>query len=213
LKNIDTMDTILGSGLIAILRGLDEESTVEVAKALYSAGVKAIEITYNTPNASHLIRKLTKMFDGCAAIGAGTVLNMATAVEAIESGADFILAPNLNLEVIKTTKSYSKISIPGAFTPSEIVTAINAGADIVKIFPASSVGIQYIKDLKGPLNDIPMMPVGGVDIDNVGDFIRAGSCAVGVGSNLIKKSYVEKQEYSKITELAIDFLNEIKKVR
>jgi len=211
MRSSEVFQVIRDTGIVTILRGTSEEEALRTVEALHKAGIKAIEVTFNTPGADNIISKLVKEYKNELIIGAGTVINVASAVRAIECGAEFVLAPNMDKDVISTVKKYGKLMVPGAFTATEVLKCYEMGADIVKIFPASSVGPKYIKDLKGPYNHIDMMPVGGVDIDNVKDFIKAGSVAVGVGGSLIKKEFLSKGDYKGIEDLAKRFIEEIGK--
>jgi len=198
---------------VSILRGTGEEESYRIVEALYNAGVKAIEVTFNTKGADRIIQKLVQDYKGELIVGAGTVTNIVNAVKAIDCGAEFVLAPNTDIEVISTVKRYGKLMVPGAFTATEVLKCYEAGADIVKVFPVSSVGPEYIKDLRGPYDYIDMMPVGGVDVDNVRKFIKAGSIAVGVGGSLTKKDLIARGDYKGIEELAKRFIEEINKGR
>ncbi|HYF84047.1 MAG TPA: bifunctional 4-hydroxy-2-oxoglutarate aldolase/2-dehydro-3-deoxy-phosphogluconate aldolase [Clostridia bacterium] len=213
MRSSDVFGLIKDTGIVAILRGIGEEEALRTVEALCKAGVKAIEVTFNTPGVDKIILSLLRSFSGEIIVGAGTVTNPASAVRAIECGAEFVLAPNTDAEVIAIVKRYGKIMVPGAYTATEVLKCYDFGADIVKIFPASSVGPKYIRDLRGPYDYIDMMPVGGVDVDNVGEFIKAGSIAVGVGGSLIRKDLLAKENYKAIEELAKKFIDEISKAR
>lgn len=213
MRSADVFSIIRDTGIVAILRGINEQDSLRIVEALCNSGIKAIEITFNTPNADKILSKIAQEYQGSIIVGAGTVINPLAAVRAVECGAEFILAPNTDEAVISIAKKYGKLMIPGAFTATEILKCYEMGADIVKIFPASSVGPKYIKDLRGPFNHIDMMPVGGVDVNNVRDFIKAGSIAVGVGGSLFKKEFIKKGNFKSINELAIRFIEEIKEAR
>ena len=154
-----------------------------VVHALYEGGIRAVEITLNSANALALIEQVAAEINDSMLVGAGTVLNAKQAEAAINAGAQFIISPCLDIATIQYTKAKNKVSIPGAYTATEIVQAYNAGADIVKVFPAQSP--QYIKDMRAPLGHIPMMPTGGVSIDNIRAFAQAGACAFGIGTALV----------------------------
>lgn len=213
MRRSDVFGLIKDTGIVAILRGIEEDKSIHTVEALCKAGVKVIEVTFNTPGADKIILSILRRFKGEIIIGAGTVTNPASAVRAIECGAEFVLAPNTDAEVISTVKRYGKTMVPGAFTATEVLKCYDFGADIVKIFPVSSVGPKYIRDLRGPYDYIDMMPVGGIDVNNVGEFIRAGAIAVGVGGSLIKKDLLANENYKAIEELAKKYMDEIKKVR
>jgi 2-dehydro-3-deoxyphosphogluconate aldolase/(4S)-4-hydroxy-2-oxoglutarate aldolase len=182
---------------------MEVDKVVNIVDALLEGGVKALEITLNSPGAIDLIEEVSeRVKDTDAIVGAGTVLDGETARAAILAGAEFVFAPNLNQDVIEVCNRYGKVVIPGVMTPTEIVNAYQAGADLVKIFPAGVMGPKYIKSVKGPLNHIPMMPTGGVGLDNAADFIEAGVVALGVGSALMDKEAIAEENYEVITENA-----------
>jgi len=199
----ENLQTIIDSGVIAVIRGMEVDKVVNIVDALLEGGVKALEITLNSPGAIDLIEEVSeRVKDTDAIVGAGTVLDGETARAAILAGAEFVFAPNLNQDVIEVCNRYGKVVIPGVMTPTEIVNAYQAGADLVKIFPAGVMGPKYIKSVKGPLNHIPMMPTGGVGLDNAADFIEAGVVALGVGSALMDKEAIAEENYEVITEKA-----------
>jgi 2-dehydro-3-deoxyphosphogluconate aldolase/(4S)-4-hydroxy-2-oxoglutarate aldolase len=190
------------SGVVAIIR-LDDYSAAEpIVEALIDGGVDAVEFTYTNPAAGDAIARCRGAFPDRIAIGAGTVLDAATARIAILQGAQFIVTPTFDEEVVKLCVSYAVPSVIGAFTPTEILTAWKAGATFVKVFPASSVGPRYLKDVLGPLPQIRLVPTGGVTVDNAGDFIRAGASAVAAGSNLVDASTVAARDWTTITARA-----------
>ena len=192
-----TLSQILQHKIIAILRGANPNDVLKIAEALHKGGIKLLEITFNSPNALELLKKLSSQMKNEMLIGMGTVLNAATAKQAIAAGAKFILSPALNPETIKATKEAGAVSIPGAFTATEILMAYENGADIVKVFPASA-GADYIKDIRGPLPHIPLMPTGGVTINNVSNFFKAGAVAVGIGSDLVNTKQEVNHEYLRL---------------
>lgn len=192
--------------IVVILRGVQPADVMKIADALYEGGIRLLEITLNSPDALSSIRELTNRMGDRLWIGAGTVLDAVTANAAIDAGAKFIISPSLDIETIKTTKQRNIISIPGAFTPTEIVTAYKNGADIVKIFPAS-VGVNYIKDLRGPLPHIPLMPTGGVNLQNIRAFFDAGAVATGIGSALVDSRQTINDHYlEQLTATAAEFV-------
>ncbi|KXS40763.1 bifunctional 4-hydroxy-2-oxoglutarate aldolase/2-dehydro-3-deoxy-phosphogluconate aldolase [Halanaerobium sp.] len=203
MEKQENLQTIIDSGVIAVIRGMEVDKVVNIVDALLEGGVKALEITLNSPGAIDLIEEVSeRVKDTDAIVGAGTVLDGETARAAILAGAEFVFAPNLNQDVIEVCNRYGKVVIPGVMTPTEIVNAYQAGADLVKIFPAGVMGPKYIKSVKGPLNHIPMMPTGGVGLDNAADFIEAGVVALGVGSALMDKEAIAEENYEVITENA-----------
>jgi 2-dehydro-3-deoxyphosphogluconate aldolase / (4S)-4-hydroxy-2-oxoglutarate aldolase len=169
--------------IVAIIRGAKPADVMNIVDALYQGGIRAVEVTLNSENALDLISKLCGSVKEQLLVGAGTVLNTAAALAAIDAGAQFIISPSLDIDTISVTKAQGIVSIPGAYTATEIVKAHEAGADIVKVFPAQSA--QYIKDLRGPLSHIPLMPTGGVNVSNIGAFRDAGAVAFGVGGALV----------------------------
>jgi 2-dehydro-3-deoxyphosphogluconate aldolase/(4S)-4-hydroxy-2-oxoglutarate aldolase len=192
--------------IVAIIRGANPADVVSIAEALHKGGVKLLEITLNSSNALELVKELSGQMDNKQLIGAGTVLNAGMAKQAINAGAKFIISPTLNIETIQATKELGAVSIPGAFTATEILTAYESGADIVKVFPAS-VGADYIKDIRGPLPHIPLMPTGGVTINNVSNFFKAGAVAAGIGGDLVNTKQEVNDEYLKrLTEKAKAFV-------
>jgi len=213
LKNTKVIELIKNTGIVAIMRGIGEEEALHTVEALCNAGVKAVEVTFNTPGADKIIISLIDRFKDDVIVGAGTVTNPAIAAKAVECGAEFVLAPNTDAEVVKVVKDCGKVMVPGAFTPTEVLKCHDMGADIVKVFPVSTVGPKYIKDLKGPYDNIEMMPVGGVDVSNAGEYIKAGSIAVGAGGSLIRKDFLTKGNYKAIEELAKGFIYQINNAR
>lgn len=210
-KNV--LAAIEETGLVAIMRGLDENNSLKAAEALVRGGVKALEVTFNTLGASTILKKIVDEFGQAVFVGAGTVTKKEDLECAIEAGASFILAPNFELQIVRATVEAGLVAIPGAFTATEVLAAYRAGASVVKIFPASSVGPKYIRELKGPLNTIPLMPVGGVDINTVNAFIKAGSAALGVGGSLLQADLVARGQWDELTALAKDYLQKIKEAR
>lgn len=159
--------------LVAVIRGARPDQIVPIARALNEGGIRTLEITVETPKVCELIDKVKEEFGDDIIVGAGTVLDPETARSVIMAGAEFIFSPTVNIETIKMAKRYGIISIPGALTPTEILTAYEHGADVIKVFPADTLGVGYFKNLKGPLPHIPLMPTGGVNLDNLGSFLKA----------------------------------------
>lgn len=181
---VSTLSQILETKIVAIIRGAKPGDTSKIAEALFAGGIKALEITINSPKALAVIEGMTDQMGDQLLIGAGTVLDAETARAAITAGAKFIISPTVDVDTIKMAKRYGVVSIPGAYTPTEILTAYQNGGDIIKVFPASS-GVQYIKDIRGPLGHIPLMPTGGVSLENIAEFQKAGAVAFGIGSALV----------------------------
>lgn len=205
---------IQDNGIVAVIRGAKEENILEIAKALSDGGVKTLEITVETPKVLSLIERISDELPEDVIVGAGTVLDAETARAAILAGAKFIFSPTVDTEMIRMTKRYGVVSIPGAFTPTEILTAYEHGGDIIKVFPASVLGPNYLKDVHGPLPHIPLMPTGGVDLDNVAEYIRKGAVAVGVGSSLVNtKALKDENDLNRLREKAAQFVAAVKKAR
>jgi 2-dehydro-3-deoxyphosphogluconate aldolase/(4S)-4-hydroxy-2-oxoglutarate aldolase len=209
----EKLEKIIESGVVAIIRTESSEELLNIAKALKEGGLIAIELTMTTPGALNFIPEILKVMGKDIILGVGSVLDSETARLAILAGAEFIVSPVLKPEIIKICHRYDKIAIPGAYTPTEILKAWEEGGDVIKIFPASSLGPQFIKDIHGPLPQVKLSPTGGVTLENVGEFIKAGACFVGVGGNLVDKKSVSEKRWDIITEKAKAFLSEVKKVR
>lgn len=201
-----TTAALIDGGVVSILRGISPDKLMPTVEALYEGGIRSIEITLNTPKALQMIEAVADRYGSEMVVGAGTVLDAPSALSAIHAGAQFVLAPTLDVKTIELCNTYSCACIPGVFTATEALVAWNAGASIVKVFPCSSVGPQYIKDLRGPLPQIKMMAVGGVDLNNTADFYRAGACAVGVGSSLFNSKLAEEGNFAEFTTRAQAFL-------
>jgi 2-dehydro-3-deoxyphosphogluconate aldolase / (4S)-4-hydroxy-2-oxoglutarate aldolase len=209
----DHVRSIEQGGVIAIVRFDRSEDLVRVARAVQAGGVRAIEFTLTTPNALPIIEQSVREFGNDVLLGAGTVLDAETARAAILAGAEFIVAPTLNPAVIEMCRRYSKVVIPGAFTPTEILTAWECGADFVKVFPAEFGGPAYFKAVLAPLPQVKLIPVGGVSLETVGDFIKAGAVAVAVGSNLVKKSAIAAKRFDELTDVARGFVDAVRQAR
>lgn len=207
------LQRVLDGGIVAIIRATSGEQLVNVARALYEGGIEVIEVTFTVPNVLEILAAVRKDLGKKILLGAGTVLDPETCRAALLAGAEFIVSPSLNLDVIKLCKRYGKMVMPGAFTPTEIVTAWEAGADIVKLFPADCVGPNYLKALRGPLPQVRILPTGGVDLKTLPDFFKAGACAVGLGSQLVEKAAVESGNMTRIRELAEQYVALVKQTR
>ncbi len=201
------------SGVIAVIRADSATELVDVCRALRDGGVICCEITMTTPNALDAIAEAhSKLGDDCL-VGVGSVLDAETARAAILAGAQFVFSPMFNPDVLVMAHRHDRVAVPGAFTPTEIVSAWSAGADMVKIFPANHFGPQYIKDLHGPLPHIKMTPTGGVNLDTAADWIKAGAAAVGVGSSLVKKDLIRSGNWGELTKLAKQYVNIVAQAR
>ncbi|UJF31662.1 bifunctional 4-hydroxy-2-oxoglutarate aldolase/2-dehydro-3-deoxy-phosphogluconate aldolase [Paenibacillus hexagrammi] len=192
--------------IVAIVRGVKEAHIASVAEALFSGGVTVMEVTLNTPGALDMIKELQHRFGEKMYIGAGTVLDMEDAHKAVEAGASFLVTPNLDEDVIRWSVSQGIPIFPGAMTPTEVVKAWKAGATAVKIFPSASLGLAYIKELMGPLSQVPMMAVGGVTESNIKEFLELGCYGLGIGGSLINLKEIEAGNFSWITDKATKLL-------
>ena len=190
------------------------DSAIRAIEAMYRGGIRAAEITMTVPGAVKALEKVADQFGDKLMLGAGTVLDPETARICMLAGAQFFVTPTLNLKTIEMANRYSKVICPGALTPTEILTAWEAGADVVKVFPANSLGgAKYIKSLKGPLPHIEMIPTGGVNLDSAGDFLKAGACAVAVGGELVDPKLIAAGKFDEIEALSRKYLEVIAKAR
>ena len=196
-------------GIIPIIRASSADVVLPVAEALHQAGLPIAEITMTVPNAIDAIRAVAKRFAGKMLVGAGTVTDAETARRAVDAGAEFIVSPGLVREVIEAAHNVDVAVLPGALTPSEVFEAFHSGADLVKVFPVQSVGgAAYLRALRGPFPDIPLVPTGGVTLENIGEMFKAGAAAVGIGSELVSKDALARRDYAAIGALATQFLDE-----
>ncbi|MBR6729057.1 MAG: bifunctional 2-keto-4-hydroxyglutarate aldolase/2-keto-3-deoxy-6-phosphogluconate aldolase [Clostridia bacterium] len=203
---------ICDSGIVAVVRAKDADQAIRIADACIEGGVPAIELTFTVPGAHHVIEELSKRYTPDQIIlGAGTVMDPETARIAILSGAQYIVSPYFNLETVKLCNRYRVACMPGAMTIKEVVEAMEAGADIVKLFPGEAGGPKMIKAIKGPIPYAKLMPTGGVDIDNVAEWIKAGAVAVGAGSALTAGA--KTGDYAAITAKGKEFVKRIKEAR
>ncbi len=203
------LDRICTCGVVAVVRAENEEQALKIAEACALAGIAGLEITFTVPGAHKVIERLSQEYsDGEIIIGAGTVLDPETARHAILAGAKFVVAPCLNTETVKLCNRYQVACMPGAMTVKEVVEAMEAGADIVKIFPGEVFGPRFIKAIKGPLPQAVLMPTGGVNLDNVSEWIKAGCVAVGVGGNLTAGA--KSGDYASITYIGKQFVEKVK---
>jgi 2-dehydro-3-deoxyphosphogluconate aldolase/(4S)-4-hydroxy-2-oxoglutarate aldolase len=192
---------------------IDTEEALEATEALVKGGIKLIEVTLDSPDSLITISELTNKYKNDeVVIGAGTVLDSESAKQAISAGADFLLSPSLNINFIKTCNRYDKVAIPGAMTPTEILTAKENGADIIKVFPAGNLGPSYLKSIKGPISSINLMATGGIDLENIVDFINSGSDSVGIGSSLVDKNLIKARKYKDLTKKAAEYVNKLKTI-
>ncbi|NLX70371.1 MAG: bifunctional 2-keto-4-hydroxyglutarate aldolase/2-keto-3-deoxy-6-phosphogluconate aldolase [Clostridiales bacterium] len=206
------LSRIVEGGLVAVVRAESSEQALKIADACLKGGVAAIEITFTVPGAADVIKDLAKTYsDGEILLGAGTVMDAETARTAILAGAQYVVSPYLNLETVELCNRYRVPCMPGAMTIKEVVEAMQAGADIIKIFPGELFGPQIIKSIRGPIPYAKLMPTGGVSLDNVGEWIKAGAVAVGAGSSLTKGA--KTGDYEAITKTAQEFIARIKAAR
>jgi len=201
------------TGVVAVIRTQDGGELVSICEALVAGGVLAVEITMTSPGALEAIYQASKVLGGKAIIGAGSVLDGETARAALLAGADFLVSPVLRQDVITMAKRYGKIVIPGAFTPTEILTAWEAGADVVKVFPATKLGPEFFKDIRGPLPQVKLTPTGGVNLGNLGQFLQAGAVFVGVGSALVNRDIVARRDWAALSVLAAQYIAAVKQAR
>lgn len=200
------LEHIFKNKIVAIIRGIHPNEVLKIAQALLSGGVTTMEVTLNSSDAFSVIKKLCQEMEDKMLIGAGTVLNEKMAKEALEAGARFIISPIVDKATIRYTKKKGAVSIPGAYTPTEIYRAFSLGGDIIKVFPASS-NVNYIKEIRGPLPQIPLMPTGGVTLQNIKEFQKAGAVAFGIGGSLVNAKQAITDEYLQtITDTARQFI-------
>src|SRR5271169_876413 len=205
---------ITGIGIVPVVRTASAEGAIKAVDAIYRGGIRAAEITMTVPGAIRALEKVADKFGDKLVLGAGTVLDPETARACMLAGAQFFVTPTLKLSTIEMAKRYSKVICPGALTPTEILTAWEAGADVVKVFPANAMGgPKYIKALKGPLPQIQMIPTGGVNLETAGEFLKAGACAVAVGGELVDAKLIREGRYDLIEEKARQYLAVIAKAR
>lgn len=208
-----TLKRILDGGIVAVVRAESGAQLAGVVKALAEGGVTAAEITFTVPDAVEVIRHVRRELGDTVVLGAGTVLDPETARAALLAGAEYIVSPVVNLDVIRLCRRYDKPVMPGAFTPTEVVSAWETGADIVKIFPADVGGPAYLKALRGPLPQIRMMPTGGVDLNTAESFLKTGACCLGVGGSLVEPKAVAAGDFARIRDLASQYAAIVRKFR
>lgn len=202
LTNQDMTALLLQEKVVAIFRGYTGKQADDAAQALVNGGIKLMEVTMNTEGAANIIERWRERFGNDAAIGAGTVLDVNTAKEAIAAGAQYLITPNLDEEVIQMAAAQGIDVWPGVFTPTEMVKAWKAGAKVLKLFPLGAVGPHYISEVKGPLDHIPILATGGVDLTNAELYWEAGASAFGIGSKLVRADYIQDGAYDKLEQHA-----------
>jgi 2-dehydro-3-deoxyphosphogluconate aldolase/(4S)-4-hydroxy-2-oxoglutarate aldolase len=208
-----TLKRILDGGIVAVVRSESSESLVKVVQALAEGGVTAAEITFTVPDAIEVIRRVRKEVGDSVVLGAGTVLDPETARAALLAGAEYIVAPTVNVDVIRLCRRYDKVIMPGAFTPTEVVAAWEAGADVVKVFPADIGGPPFLKALRGPLPQVRLMPTGGVDLTTAEAFLKAGACCLGVGGALVDPKAIAGGQFERIRDLAGQYATLVRQFR
>jgi 2-dehydro-3-deoxyphosphogluconate aldolase / (4S)-4-hydroxy-2-oxoglutarate aldolase len=206
--------TIERAGLIPVLRAKSAAQAHAVVRAMISGGVSVVEVTMTVPGAVHLLKELKHEYGADVLLGAGTVTSAAEVEATVDAGAEFVVSPSFHAEVVERTRSLGKVSIPGALTPTEVITAWRASADYVKIFPCSAVGgASYLKSILAPFPDLKLIPTGGVTLETAESFLRAGARALGVGSDLVNLAAIDEGKPEKITETARAYLNVLARVR
>ncbi len=214
----DTINFVEREKIIAIIRGIETDKCLKVADALFEGGIRLVEVTFNQKepdtfkDTAAAIKAIGEKYKGKMLVGAGTVVSPQLVETAAAAGAKYIISPDVNLEVIKKTNELNLVSIPGALTPTDIMTAYNGGADFVKLFPIGELGLSYIKAICAPISHVKLLAVGGVDEKNAADYIKCGMYGVGVGGNLANKEWINAGEYYKITETAIKLVEAVHKI-
>lgn len=206
--------SIVDIGIVPVVRTTSAESAIRSIEAIHAGGIRATEITMTVPGALKALEAVAAKFGDRIVLGAGTVLDPETARISMLSGAEFFVTPSLKIATIEMARRYSKAICPGALTPTEVLTAWEAGADVVKVFPCGNVGgPKYIKALKGPLPQVEMIPTGGVNLETAGEFLKAGACAVAVGGELVDAKLIKENRYDEIEARARQYLAAIAKAR
>ena len=204
---------VLKSGIVAVVRAERGDLLADVAEALAAGGVTCLEITFTVPKADKVLEQIAGRLEQKILLGAGTVLDAETARIALLAGARFIVSPVVDLEVIRLCRRYDKLVMPGALTPTEILSAWQAGADIVKVFPSEVTGPAYLKAVRGPLPQVRLMPTGGVNLQTAAEFLQAGACALGIGSSLVEPKAVASGDLKRIESLARQYVQIVEETR
>ncbi len=214
MNSSETVRQIKALGVVPIVRTPDAESAIRSVEAIQEGGIFCAEITMTVAGALRALEEVAKRFGNRVLLGAGTVLDPETARACMLSGAEFLVTPSLNVKTIELAKRYSKAIFPGALTPTEILTAWDAGADAIKVFPCSAMGgAKYIKALRGPFPNIEFVPTGGVNLETISEFLAAGCCAVGVGSELIDSQTIASGKYEVFVERALKYCQKVSEFR
>jgi 2-dehydro-3-deoxyphosphogluconate aldolase / (4S)-4-hydroxy-2-oxoglutarate aldolase len=207
------LNRVLSSGIVAVIRAASGEVLGDVAEALLAGGVDCMEITFTVPKAHRVLEAVADRLGDKVLLGAGTVLDPETARAALLAGARFIVAPTVNRRTIELCKRYTAIVMPGAFTPTEILTAWEAGADIVKVFPSEITGPAYLKAIRAPLPQVRLMPTGGVNLQTAAEFLKAGACALGIGGSLVSAESIKNRDWAGIESLAKQYVQIVRQSR
>lgn len=210
---LDAAQRIVQSGIVGIIRAPDGAQLVEVAQALLAGGIDCLEVTFTVPQAHRVLEKVADALGDKILLGAGTVLDTETCRTAILAGAEFIVSPGTNVDVIQMCRRYSKPALPGALTPTEVINAWQAGADFVKVFPCDVLGPAHLKALRGPLPQVKLIPTGGVTLETAADFLKAGASALGIGSSLVEPKAIANRDFARIESLAKQYVEIVKKTR
>jgi 2-dehydro-3-deoxyphosphogluconate aldolase/(4S)-4-hydroxy-2-oxoglutarate aldolase len=209
----ETINSLIDCGALAVIRLADPNKLIKVAQAIYEGGVSGIEITMTVPDAINVIKQASLELGSYMNIGVGSVLDAVTAQKAIDAGAKYVVSPIFKKEIIDAAHKNDVPVMPGAFTPTEVQTAYEAGADIIKIFPADVVGMAFFKGVLAPMPHLKLMPTGGVSLTNAGEWLKAGACAVGVGSALLDNKAISAGNYQVLTDNAKILIGSIKKAK
>jgi 2-dehydro-3-deoxyphosphogluconate aldolase/(4S)-4-hydroxy-2-oxoglutarate aldolase len=209
MKSEQLYETIRREKIIVIVRGVEKDSIVNIAEAILAGGIKMLEVTCNTKNVFEMIKLLVEKMGDRMLIGAGTVITTDLCEKALKAGAKYIIAPDVNTEIIDYCVKHDVAVLPGAATATEILTAKRHGAKMVKIFPASAIGLDYIKALRGPIDDVDFVAVEGVRPENMADFFAVGCVAIGIGASVVRKEFVEKGDWPAITDIAREYVNRL----
>ena len=213
MSRLDDLQRVLQCGIVAVVRAPSGEGMAELSEALATGGVEAVEITFTVPKAHHVLEEVANRVGDRILLGAGTVLDPETARIAILAGAKFIVSPTINADVIRLCHRYDRVVVPGAMTPTEVLTAWELGADIVKIFPSEVVGPAYFKALRGPLPQVRLMPSGGVNLQTAVDFLSAGAAVLSVGSSLVDPATLAARDFAKIEATARKYVEIVRQFR
>ncbi|HEY9166724.1 MAG TPA: bifunctional 4-hydroxy-2-oxoglutarate aldolase/2-dehydro-3-deoxy-phosphogluconate aldolase [Candidatus Kryptonia bacterium] len=213
MSRADVVRRIIENGAVAVIRMSDPAKLIKVAEAIHKGGINGIEITMTVPGAIKIIEQASKTIGREMNIGVGSVLDPQTAQDAINAGANYVVSPIFKKEIVEIAHKNDVPALPGAFSPTEIQTAFEAGADIVKVFPADVVGMAFFKGILAPMPHLKLMPTGGVTLKNAGEWLKAGACAVGVGSALLDKKAIDGEDYGQLTENARTLMSSIAQFR